>query len=330
MSNYGIICIYSDPRRAEDFFRVGLASGYEYAYFDLGFLYESLAKQEKDEKQRKQHYEMALGYYERQIRSSLISPEAYNRRGLCYYDLEEFPKAIQDLKKAICLKPNDPKYYSYLGMIYSASGQMTESNRCREIADNIKKLKQIPEYKTKRQQYKHALVKLLTCEGTFSLERQGDFWWNPFPDWGIAFDDGGIFLGNCLNWNPRVKTFSLYRCHLSNDGMRSIAEQLKSNTTIEVLRLEWNSLITNAGIWFLADALKENLTVRKLSLAHNDNITTEAIIYLINNAPDQLEEISFVGCKRVNQTKALTNASNQQFQLKDREVLVRKTTNTEG
>lgn len=48
--------------------------------------------------------------------------DGYAVRGLAYFRLKQYPKALEDLNKAVSLSPTDARYYLYLAKTYNATG----------------------------------------------------------------------------------------------------------------------------------------------------------------------------------------------------------------
>lgn len=317
IANIGKLYMDSDPKKAKKLFRIALRAHFIEVHFDLGLLYLNRARKEKDEEKRKEYYKKAIYHYSFSILIPRLAATSYNNRGHCQQVLHEFRLAIQDYQNAISLKPDHPLFYSNLATVFAAKKKDSESKRNKEIAQNLTNLQKMPEYKTIGEKYKKAFLKLFTSTGTFAVHGS---YQRPFKE------DGGVLFGQFLNANSTLKEFKLYGCDLSDEGVRAIAESLKSNQTIEVLHLEWNRKITDVGIRSLADALRENKNIRKLSLDHNSNISSESIIYLINNAPAQLEEISLIGCvNKASLVQILSlDKSNQWFIPEGTEAVLRR------
>lgn len=79
-------------------------------YFDLGVTYQSNEK--------------AIDAYTKAINLDSNYVDALNMRGNFYGFLKDYDKAIADHKKAIQLKPDDPKLYVNLAMDYTAQGNL--------------------------------------------------------------------------------------------------------------------------------------------------------------------------------------------------------------
>jgi tetratricopeptide (TPR) repeat protein len=60
----------------------------------------------------------ALDYWNKAIRANPKSPEAYNNRGLAFYNLKRFQKAVKDYSQAIRMNPEDPIAYNNRGNSY--------------------------------------------------------------------------------------------------------------------------------------------------------------------------------------------------------------------
>ena len=72
-----------------------------------------------------------------------------------------------------------------------------------------------------------------------------------------------------LNFNRALKTVSLGRNNIGNEGTAALSEALKSNNTLETLELYENQ-IGVAGAQSLADILQVNRALTTLNLASND------------------------------------------------------------
>lgn len=60
----------------------------------------------------------ALKYWNKAIHENPKSPEAYNNRGLAYYNLNRHQQAVKDYSQAIRLNPEDPIAYNNRGNAY--------------------------------------------------------------------------------------------------------------------------------------------------------------------------------------------------------------------
>jgi hypothetical protein len=60
----------------------------------------------------------ALDYWNKAIRTNPKSPEAYNNRGLAFYNLKRYQKAVKDYSQAIRMNPEDPIAYNNRGNSY--------------------------------------------------------------------------------------------------------------------------------------------------------------------------------------------------------------------
>ena len=89
----------------ENVFRAG-------EYFDLGYR----ANQEKK-------CDIALEYFNKYLEIDPTSHAGYNNRGVAYYGLDEYEKAISDFDIAISLKPGEAKYYFNRGYSYYLLGE---------------------------------------------------------------------------------------------------------------------------------------------------------------------------------------------------------------
>ena len=69
----------------------------------------------------------AAQYWSAVIQSNPNSAEAYNNRGLAYYNLKQFQKSIKDFDKAISIKSNYAVAYNNRGNAYYNLGQFTQA-----------------------------------------------------------------------------------------------------------------------------------------------------------------------------------------------------------
>ena len=63
-------------------------------------------------------YETAISFYEKAIKTKDNEPYAYYNLGVCYIKLQEYDKAIEMIKKTLCLNL-DAKYFFNLAYCYS-------------------------------------------------------------------------------------------------------------------------------------------------------------------------------------------------------------------
>ncbi len=72
-------------------------------------------------------YEKATLFFDMAIRFGPSIPEAYLRRGDCYYGKEDYLRAIQDYDKAIEIRPIDPMVYRARARAWSCLGEWEKS-----------------------------------------------------------------------------------------------------------------------------------------------------------------------------------------------------------
>jgi hypothetical protein len=60
----------------------------------------------------------ALAYWNKAIRANPKSPEAYNNRGVAYYNLKRYPQAVKDYNQAIRMRPEDAIAFNNRGNAY--------------------------------------------------------------------------------------------------------------------------------------------------------------------------------------------------------------------
>jgi len=68
-------------------------------------------------------FQEAVAAYTEVIRQAPEQPEAYHRRGACYYNLGELDKALADFNRALELAPNNAEAYKHRALVLLRQGQ---------------------------------------------------------------------------------------------------------------------------------------------------------------------------------------------------------------
>lgn len=55
--------------------------------------------------------------------------EAYNNRGLAYYEKKQYAQALEDFKQVITIWPNDEKAHNNLALVYFEQGDYSSTER---------------------------------------------------------------------------------------------------------------------------------------------------------------------------------------------------------
>ena len=85
---------------------------------------------------------------------------------------------------------------------------------------------------------------------------------------GFGLYDGVRSLAEALKTNATVHTLKLGNNRIGDEGVQALAEALKTNVTVHTLDL-YNNKIGDEGARALAEALKTNTTVHTLDLHYN-------------------------------------------------------------
>ena len=104
---------------------------YADAYFERAYMYQVYLNQK----------ELALTDYNKAIKLMPKFPEAYNNRGILYYEYGEKGKALDDYNKSIELKPDYADAYGSRGVLYDDLGEKDKA-----LADYNKAIELKPDY----------------------------------------------------------------------------------------------------------------------------------------------------------------------------------------
>ena len=74
-------------------------------------------------------YEKAIKSYDKAIRLNPKTANAYNKRGVAYQALGQYDKAIQDYDEAIRLHPENASAYHNRGLAYEALGNSLQAEQ---------------------------------------------------------------------------------------------------------------------------------------------------------------------------------------------------------
>jgi len=239
-------------QKAEQLFLIVIEGGLIDAHVELGYLYH----RESEKYERDLKLEAAKKHYDIYLENKESAP-AYHNRSLCYQE-SEYQKAIDDVQKSIELDPYNLLYYKNLAAIYQK--HRIQNRDFFVLYKNLTELQKLPEYQSIDDSDKKMIIRFLRSELIFDCS---------------SIKDGGILFGKILHLNPNLTTIRLHEC-LSDAGVKSIAESLKTNKSI-----------------------------KEISLHKNVNITSEAIRRLIESVDrGQLERITLTGCPKVKAKEA--------------------------
>lgn len=116
--------------QAINMFRLALNTNSSYeTLYNLGRAYRQYGQslKESNKKLAQENLTLAAERLEEAIRLKPDAIDAYFQLGMCYRDLELFPKATAMLKQALALSPKDPAIYYQLGMASMEQGYNREA-----------------------------------------------------------------------------------------------------------------------------------------------------------------------------------------------------------
>jgi serine/threonine protein kinase/cytochrome c-type biogenesis protein CcmH/NrfG len=92
--------------------------------YNLGRVYRQYGQsvREQDHKRFSEYLKQAAEYFEEALRQNPNAPDAQFQVGLCYRDLQLYPRAMMAFKKAQKMSPQDPAVYYQLGLIALEQG----------------------------------------------------------------------------------------------------------------------------------------------------------------------------------------------------------------
>ncbi len=112
-----------------------------------------------------------------------------------------------------------------------------------------------------------------------------------------GFSNIGPYVAKGLVHNTTLKELVLYGCNVTDTGAKSLADMLMSNTTLETLEISssfmsLSSNISAEGVGHLAEALKVNSTLRVLKFRNYDvckNAEPLSVALTVNTTLERLE-----------------------------------------
>jgi len=277
--------------------------GDKYDPFFLGRVYQLMAEKEKGTKQS-QLLEKAIKEYSLAIEKTGDSI-AYNNRAYCHPENSEgLKKSLLDLEQAIKKDPFNAVYRKNLSSYLKKNRDFIREAREIKIADGLSHMENVSkkQSKTFSKEYKKLILNFLLSVKTFEWDDEKERWR------GHTMDDKGILFGETLRYNPSIEEIALNGCHLSDEGMVSIAGSLVHNKSLKILHLDWNNEVKSKGIHALADALKDHPQITELSLRRSDKISADDIVYLIDKAPKKLKKIHLSISSTIKDSKSTLEA----------------------
>jgi serine/threonine protein kinase/Flp pilus assembly protein TadD len=97
--------------------------------YNLGRAYRQYGQSFRDtnKKQFTENLKLAAEHFEEATQQKPDALDAFFQLGMCYRDLELYPKATATFKKALALAPQDPAIYYQLGMVAAQQGYNREA-----------------------------------------------------------------------------------------------------------------------------------------------------------------------------------------------------------
>ncbi|HZU69473.1 MAG TPA: tetratricopeptide repeat protein [Ktedonobacteraceae bacterium] len=226
-------------------------SSYDVSY-NLGRAYRQYGQSVKDKDRNlfNDNIKLAAEQFEQAIAARSNSFDSYFQLGMCYHDLELYPKAIEAFKGALRLAPQDPAVYFQLGKVAEDQGYNLEAE-----AYFLEGLKINPRHALILIELGRLYLKMNQAQSAISVLRQAtqqepgmwEGWYElgrahmKAREWKVALSA----LEQARQWNPGVSEIysAMASCYLKsgkkNEARQMIREALQYDpNNVEANRLQ--------------------------------------------------------------------------------------------